>query len=123
MTMSMNLPFEGTFSPNLAYTLLDLGAYAEALRASEHGVARMRALGMPLLYWAALDALAMVQQRRKKMFIRDFRIIRLRRHVLRRLQRLLHLLRVFVDAHLFKNNQGAAVSKPPFTSRQCRRAG
>ena len=69
------------------------------------------------------DALALVQQRGKKMFVRDFGIIRLRRQVLRSLQRLLHLLRVFVDAHLFKNNQGAAVSKPPFTSRQCRRAG
>jgi hypothetical protein len=52
-------PIEGTFSPNLVYTLLDLGAYAEALRVSKHGVAQMRALGMPFLYWAALDALAL----------------------------------------------------------------
>src|SRR6266481_3106826 len=44
-------------------------------------------------------ALALIQERGKKMFVRDFRMISLRREVLRRLQRLLHLQRVFVDAH------------------------
>src|SRR4029077_97668 len=44
-------------------------------------------------------ALALVQERGKKMFVRDFRMISLRSEVLRRLQRLLHLLRVFVDPH------------------------
>ena len=33
------------------------------------------------------------------MFVRDFGIVQLRREVLRRLQSLLHLLRVSVDAH------------------------
>src|SRR5438552_6135513 len=42
-------------------------------------------------------ALALVQKSRKKMFVRNFRMLSLRSEVLRRLQRLLHLLRVFVD--------------------------
>jgi hypothetical protein len=33
------------------------------------------------------------------MFVRDFGIVELRREVLRRLQSLLHFLRVSVDAH------------------------
>src|SRR5439155_25843985 len=49
-------------------------------------------------------ALALVQERGKKMFVRDFRMISLRSEVLRRLQRLLHLLRVFVDAHRMYTN-------------------
>ena len=45
------------------------------------------------------DALALVQTSGKEMLVREFRMISLRSEVLRRLQRLLHLLRVFVDAH------------------------
>ena len=52
-----------------------------------------------LLEERARYAFALVQESRKKMFVRDFRMISLRSEVLRRLQRLLHLLRVFVDAH------------------------
>src|SRR6266403_1843881 len=44
-------------------------------------------------------ALALIQKSGEKMFVRDFRMISMRSEVLRRLQRLLHLLRVFVDAH------------------------
>jgi len=44
-------------------------------------------------------ALTLIQQSGKKMLIRDFRMIGLRSQILRGLQRLLHLLRVFVDAH------------------------
>src|SRR5207249_2212063 len=44
-------------------------------------------------------ALALVQKRGEKMLVRDFRMIGLGSQVLRRLQRLLHLLRVFIDAH------------------------
>src|SRR5205809_1993340 len=44
-------------------------------------------------------AFTLVQKRGEKMLIRDFRMIGLRSQVLRRLQRLLHLLRVFIDAH------------------------
>jgi len=44
-------------------------------------------------------AFALVQKSGKKMFIRDFGIVQLRREVLRRLQSLLHFLRVSVDAH------------------------
>ena len=44
-------------------------------------------------------AFALVQKRRKKMLVCDFRMIGLRSQILCRLQRLLHLLRVFVDAH------------------------
>ena len=51
-----------------------------------------------LKQWARY-ALALVQESGKEMFVRDFRMIGSRSEVLRRLQRLLHLLRVFVDAH------------------------
>jgi hypothetical protein len=34
------------------------------------------------------------------MFVRDFLLIELRRHILRRLQRLLHFLREFIDSHI-----------------------
>src|SRR5512132_1125486 len=44
-------------------------------------------------------SIALVQKSGKKMFVRDFGIVQLRREVLRRLQRLLHFLRVSVDAH------------------------
>src|SRR5215831_8207740 len=44
-------------------------------------------------------AIALTQKSRKKMFVRNFGIVQLRREVLCRLQRLLHLLRVSVDAH------------------------
>src|SRR6266403_5022385 len=47
-------------------------------------------------------ALTLVQKRGKKMLIRDFRMIGLRSQILRALQRLLHLLRVFVDAHALR---------------------
>ena len=52
---------EGQYSLGLAYTLVDLGAYAEAVRVCEHGVARMRALEMPYLLFWALDSLAVAQ--------------------------------------------------------------
>ena len=52
-----------------------------------------------LLEERARYAFALVQKSGKKMLVRDFGMISLRREVLRRLQRLLHLLRVFVDAH------------------------
>src|SRR5947199_6341562 len=45
------------------------------------------------------DALALVQKSRKEMFVRNFRMISPRSEVLRSLERLLHLLRVFVNAH------------------------
>src|SRR6266705_3578830 len=44
-------------------------------------------------------AFTLVQQSGKKMLICDFRMIGLRSQILRALQRLLHLLCVFVDAH------------------------
>jgi hypothetical protein len=40
------------------------------------------------------------------MFVRDFGIVQLRREVLRRLQPLLHFLRVSVDAHGSKYQTG-----------------
>ena len=43
--------------------------------------------------------LALVQKSGKKMFVGDVRMIGLRSQILRSLQRLLHLLRVFIDAH------------------------
>jgi len=43
--------------------------------------------------------LALVQKGGKKMFVGDVRMISLRRQILCSLQRLLHLLRVFIDAH------------------------
>src|SRR5437899_9643580 len=45
------------------------------------------------------DALALVQESGKKMFVRDFRMISTGSEVLLRLTRLLHLLRVFINAH------------------------
>ena len=42
------------------------------------------------------------------MFVRDFGIVQLRREVLRRLQGLLHFLRVSVDAHGSKYQTGFA---------------
>jgi hypothetical protein len=47
-------------------------------------------------------AFALIQKRGKKMLVRNIRMIGLRSQILRALQRLLHLLRVFIDAHLFK---------------------
>src|SRR5215475_9445887 len=47
-------------------------------------------------------SIALIQKRREKMFVRDFGIVQLRREVLRGLQRLLHFLRVSVDAHVSK---------------------
>jgi len=45
-------------------------------------------------------AVALVKKRGKKMLIRNFLMIKLRCDILRRLQRLLHFLREFVDAHI-----------------------
>src|SRR5436190_19267965 len=45
------------------------------------------------------DPLALVQKRGKKVFVGNLRMITLRSEVLRSLQSLLHLLRVFIDAH------------------------
>src|SRR5947199_8480670 len=45
------------------------------------------------------DRLALVQKSGKKMLVRDFWMISLRGQILRALQRLLHLLCVFIDAH------------------------
>jgi len=59
-----------------------------------------------LLEERASYSIALVQKSGKKMFVRDFRIVQLRREVLRRLQRLLHFLRVSVDAHGFKIPNG-----------------
>jgi hypothetical protein len=47
------------------------------------------------------------------MLIGNFRMISLRSEVLCRLQRLLHLLRVFVDAHLRKTSEHARKSNRP----------
>ena len=55
-----------------------------------------------LLEERASYSIALVQKSGKKMFVRDFGIVQLRREVLRRLQRLLHFLRVSVDAHGIK---------------------
>jgi hypothetical protein len=41
----------------------------------------------------------LIKERRKKMLICDFLVIGLRSEVLRRWQRLLHLLRELIDAH------------------------
>ena len=68
---------------------------------------QLRAQALPQLIYICSDllkewrryALALVQESGKKMFVRDLRVISPRSEVLRRLQRLLHLLRVFVDAH------------------------
>ena len=49
---------EGRFSVGLVWVLVELGEYGEALRVSEHGVARLRALESPYLLFWALDALA-----------------------------------------------------------------
>ena len=48
------------------------------------------------------------------MFVRDFRMISLRSEILRRLQRLLHLLRVFVDPHASK-----ITKERRFPNRRC----
>ena len=45
------------------------------------------------------DPLALVQKSGKKMLIGNFRMVSLRTEVLCRLQRFLHLLGVFIDAH------------------------
>ena len=52
-----------------------------------------------LLEERASYSIALIKKSGKKMFVRDFRMIRLRSEVLCRLQRFLHLLRVSVDAH------------------------
>ena len=59
-----------------------------------------------LLEERASYSIALVQKSGKKMFVRDFGIVQLRREVLRRLQGLLHFLRVFVDAHGSKYQTG-----------------
>ena len=61
-----------------------------------------------LLEERASYSIALVQKSGKKMFVRDFGIVQLRREVLRRLQRLLHFLRVSVDAHGSKYQTGFA---------------
>ena len=61
-----------------------------------------------LLEQRASDSIALVQKSGKKMFVRDFGVVQLRREVLRRLQRLLHFLRVSVDAHGSKYQTGFA---------------
>src|SRR5438067_289020 len=53
-------------------------------------------------------AIALAQKSGKKMFVGDFGIVQLRRKVLRRLQRLLHFLRISVDAHPSKYQTGFA---------------
>src|SRR5437588_5753425 len=45
------------------------------------------------------DAVALIEQRGQKMLVGDFLMIELRSDILRRLQRFLHLLRKFIDAH------------------------
>src|SRR5438046_2337095 len=50
-------------------------------------------------------ALALIQESGKKMFIGNFRMVSLRSDVLRSLQRLLHLLCVFIDAHDSKDSE------------------
>jgi hypothetical protein len=55
-----------------------------------------------LLEERASYSIALIQKSRKKMFVRDFGIVQLRGEILRRLQRLLHFLRVSVDAHVSK---------------------
>src|SRR4029453_17438126 len=59
-----------------------------------------------LLEQRASYSIALVQKSGKKMFVRDFGIVQLRREVLRRLQCLLHLLRVSIDAHGSKKQTG-----------------
>jgi hypothetical protein len=44
----------------------------------------------------------LVKEREQEMFIRQFLMVRVRRQVLRGLQRLLHLLREFLDPHASK---------------------
>jgi hypothetical protein len=61
-----------------------------------------------LLEERARYSIALVQKTGKKMFVRYFRMISLRSEILCRLQRLLHLLRVFVDAHGSKYRTGFA---------------
>jgi hypothetical protein len=53
------------------------------------------------------------------MLIGNFLVIGLRSKILRRLERFLHSLRELIDAHGCKNNQGVAVSKPPFGLTTC----
>src|SRR6266481_3389885 len=65
-----------------------------------------------LLEERASYSIALVQKSGKKMFVRDFGIVQLRREVLRRLQRLLHFLRVSVDAHGSKYQTGFARQSP-----------
>jgi len=54
----------------------------------------------------------LVQKSGKKMFVRDFGIVQLRREVLRCLQPFLHFLRVSVDAHPSKYQTGFARQSP-----------
>jgi hypothetical protein len=61
-----------------------------------------------LLQERASYSIALSQESGKKMFVRDFGIVQLRRQVLRGLQRLLHFLRVSVDAHGSKYQTGLA---------------
>src|SRR5206468_12949700 len=49
--------------------------------------------------------LALIQKRGKKMFVGNVRVISLRSQILRSLQRLLHLLGVFIDAHVRKDSE------------------
>src|SRR5206468_5389890 len=49
--------------------------------------------------------LALVQKGGKKMFVGNVRMISLRSQILRSLQRLLHLLGVFIDAHVRKDSE------------------
>src|SRR4029077_14571440 len=73
--------------------------FGAALQFRAQPVAQLVYICANLLKERPRDPLALVQKSRKKMLIGNFRMITLRREVLCRLQRFLHLLGVFIDAH------------------------
>jgi hypothetical protein len=62
-------------------------------------VAQLIYVDSDLLEQRSRYSLRLIEQGRKKMLIRNFLVIGLRSEILRRLERLLHFLREFIDAH------------------------
>jgi|SRR5882762_4716325 len=73
--------------------------FGTALQLRTQPVAQLIYIRSNLLKERSGYPLALIQKSGKKMFVGDVRMISLRSQILRSLQRFLHLLRVFIDAH------------------------
>ena len=83
------------------------GDFRFAIQLSEQLIAELIWLNADFFEQRLGDALALIEQSGQKMFVRDFLMIELRSDILRGLQRFLHLLRKFIDAHPSKSDRAS----------------